>query len=272
MKVVLLTSDSLRHNYIVASLAKELDLVLVIIESKSSKIQDTSPYKQEDVRFLADHFKARAASEEKFFGEYRGFLTKIPMIQIAHGRINSEEVFKTIDDAAPDLIVLFGTSIIKEPLLSGFKNRMINLHLGLSPYYKGSATNLYPYLFQEPDCIGATIHIANEKVDNGAILHQFRPNIIENDDLHDIGNKVIKKAGEILPEILKVYLTEKLEPVPQKGSGKICRNRDITPDVVREIYKNFEQGMIARYLANKEKRDAVRPIVEQKPDSENNRD
>lgn len=264
MKVVLLTSDNLRHNYIAASLAKELDLALVIIESKTSNIQDTSSYEQEDARFLADHFKARAASEEKFFGEYTGFLTNIPMIQVAHGRINSKEVLNTIDDAAPDLIVLFGTSIIKEPLLSGFKNRMINLHLGLSPYYKGSATNLYPYLFQEPECIGATIHIANEKVDNGDILHQFRPNIIETDDLHDIGNKVIKKAGEILPEILKAYRSGKLEPVPQKGSGKICLNTDITPDVVREICKNFELGMISRYLANKQKRDAAKPIVEQK--------
>lgn len=149
---------------------------------------------------------------------------------------------------------------------------MTNLHLGLSPYYKGSATNLYPYLFREPECIGATIHIASEKVDNGNILHQFRPNLIETDDLHDIGNKVIKKAGKVLPKILNAYRSGKLEPVLQKGSGKTCRNRDITPDVVREIYKNFEQGMIPHYLANKEKRDAEKPIFERKLSPENNSD
>lgn len=265
MKVVLLTSDSLRHNYIAASLAKELELALIITERKSPNIQDTSSYGKKDAQFLADHFKARAESEERFFGKYQKFSKEIPLIQVPHGSINNEEVFNIINDAAPDLIVLFGTSIIKDPLLSSYKDRIINLHLGLSPYYKGSATNLYPYLFDEPECIGATIHIASEKVDDGAILHQLRPDITETDNLHDIGNKVIKKAGELLPKVLKAYRDGNIKPVLQKGSGRLCRNKDVTAYVIREIYKNFEQGMIPRYLKQKEKRDSKKPITPKSP-------
>ncbi|MFD0977921.1 formyl transferase [Salinimicrobium gaetbulicola] len=265
MKVVLLTSDSLRHNYIAASLAESLDLALIITENKSPNIQDTSSYGKKDAQFLADHFKARAESEEKYFGEYLDFTKKIPSIQVQNGSINNEEIFKIITDTAPDLIVLFGTSIIKEPLLSHFKDRIINLHLGLSPYYRGSATNLYPYLFDEPECIGATIHLATENVDKGAILYQLRPDMAPADTMHDIGNKVIKKAGKVLPKILQEYATGKITPKKQKDSGRLCRNKDVTPYVIREIYKNFEQGMISRYLKNKEKRDLKKPITPKSP-------
>ncbi|MGB7843730.1 MAG: hypothetical protein WBL21_13120, partial [Salinimicrobium sp.] len=130
MKVVLLTSDSLRHKYIAAAIAKELELGFIITEKKSPRIQDTSAYGKKDAEFLAAHFKARAESEEKFFGEFREFSSEIPLINVPHGQVNSNDVFKIITNTDPDLIILFGTSIIKEPLLSNYRNRIINLHLG----------------------------------------------------------------------------------------------------------------------------------------------
>ena len=261
MKVALLTSDSLRHWYIAASIAEKLDLALIVTEKKSPAILNTSAYDRKDADFLSAHFQARAASEENFFGNY-DFPKEVPRINLPHGKINSKEVFEIINRTAPDLILLFGTSIIRDPLLSRYSGKVVNLHLGLSPYYKGSATNLYPYLFDEPECIGATIHLATENVDEGSILYQFRPDMEETDSLHDIGNKVIQKAGKILPEVVNAFFEGNINPVPQKGSGRLTRNKDVTPYVLREIYNLFEEGIIARYLKNKEKRDSKKPIVQ----------
>ena len=110
----------------------------------------------------------------------------------------------------------------------------------MSPYYKGSATNLFPLLYGQPQCIGATIHLAEKKVDSGKILHQLRPEFSHDDNLHDAGNKVIKKAGMRLPEILKLYFQGKIIPEEQKNSGRICRNSDLTPEKLRNIYNNLE--------------------------------
>jgi len=262
MKIVLLTSDSLRHKFIAYEISKQLDLKLIVIEAKSAKIQDTSELNKEDTEFISAHFEARNKSENLFFGDYKEFLEEIPLLSIPHGNINSIEVKKAIDKLTPDLIVLFGTSIIKEPLLGKYAGRIINLHLGLSPYYKGSATNLFPYYFQEPECVGATIHLATAKVDQGSILHQLRPDIEINDDLHSIGNRTILKAGEMLPKLLESYTSEKIFPKIQSSSGRICRNNDLTPTVLRTIYENFEKGMIPEYLQIKKFRDGEKPIVE----------
>lgn len=264
MKIVVLTSDNLRHKYIASELSKKLDLKLIVIESKSAKIQDTSKLNMEDAEFVSGHFKLRAKSEKKFFGNYKNFPHNIPQIKVPNGEINSEDIKNTIQQCAPDLIVLFGTSIIKGPLLTDYSEKIINLHLGLSPYYKGSATNLFPYFYKEPECVGATIHLATAKVDQGSIIHQIRPNIKVIDDLHTIGNKTIKKAGEILAKILESYSAGKNLPKSQTSPGKICRIKDLTPTVLRKIYDNFENGMIKEYLQEKKERDLEKPIIEMK--------
>ncbi len=261
MKIVLLTSDSLRHKFIASEISKQLDLKLTVVETKSSRIQDTSELNKQDAAFISAHFEARNKSETDFFGDYKKFPKEIPLLSIPNGYINSLEVKKAIDKLKPDLIVLFGTSIIKEPLLEKYARKIINLHLGLSPYYKGSATNLFPYYYQEPECVGATIHLATEKVDQGSILHQLRPDIEVNDDLHSIGNKTILKAGKILPEILRSYLDGKILPKTQTSPGRICKNKDLTPAVLRTIYNNFEKGMITEYLQIKKFRDGEKPII-----------
>jgi len=262
MKIVLLTSDSLRHKFIAAEISKQLDLKLIVIEAKSAKIQDTSELNKEDAEFISAHFEARNKSETLFFGDYKEFSEEIPQLRIPHGNINSCEVNNAIDKITPNLIVLFGTSIIKESLLGNYSGKIINLHLGLSPYYKGSATNLFPYYYSEPECVGATIHLATANVDQGSILHQLRPDIEVNDELHSIGNKCILKAGNMLPGILKAFSKGKILPKSQTSTGRICMNKELTPAFLRTIYNSFEKGMIKEYLQNKKFRDEEKPIVE----------
>lgn len=261
MRTVLLTSNSLRHRYIAHCLATQMELALIITEEKSPRIRDTEAYKKEDAALIRKHFEARKTSEVKYFGAYRKFPSKPTLLHVEHGEINSEKILAAIEKVRAENIVLFGTSIIRQELLEKYPGRIINLHLGLSPYYRGSATNLFPYYYEELECIGGTIHLATAAVDKGAILHQFRPDIHQNDNLHDIGNKTILKAGEILPEILKEYDAGNITPQKQEGSGRICRIKDLSPEVLREIYRKFEEGLIKEYLADKGRRDEGKAIV-----------
>lgn len=260
MKTVLLTSNSLRHQYVAQCLTTNTNLQLIISEEKSASIESTSELDESDARFIKDHFKTRAISEEKFFGDAE-FPRLIQNIQLRHKDINTDEVLRILKETDPDIIVLFGTSIIKDPILKAFPNKIINLHLGLSPYYKGSATNLFPLLYGEPQCIGATIHLAEREVDSGKILHQLRPNLSDDDNLHDAGNKVIKKAGEVLPEILKLYFEGKIIPKEQKNKGRICRTSDLSPEKMRDIYDNLEKRIFSRYLTDKKEIDKKYPVI-----------
>lgn len=263
MKIVLLTSDNLRHKAIANMIAEQLVVTLVVTEKKSPAISNTESLDKEDEAFIRKHFLKRKESEEKYFGEYLEFPSKSLLMKVDHGQINSQKVNKAIENARPDYIILFGTSIIKEALLNKFPGRIINLHLGLSPYYRGSATNFFPYYYEEPECVGGTIHLTTSEVDKGEILYQFRPDISLGDDLHDIGNKVILKGGIFLPEILIKYDRGEIKPIPQTGKGYLCRTKDLKPDLIRAIYKKIENGLIDSYLADQATRDARKPIKDQ---------
>jgi methionyl-tRNA formyltransferase len=165
---------------------------------------------------------------------------------------------------APDAIMLYGCGIIRRPLLEVFGDRTINLHLGLSPYYRGSATNFWPLVNREPECVGATIHLATARVDAGAVLTQVRPLIEPQDGPHDIGAKTILAAANLLPEILALYLRQRIRPQRQDLScGREYKTKDFTAAAVQRMRSHFETGMVEEFLDDRDRRCQRYPIVQQ---------
>lgn len=264
MNIALFTSNHLRHKYFATEIAILLSLKLIVCEEKNKAIQEISTYDAAERELLEDHFQKRQASEEQFFGEYQNFPSAIAIEKMEFGKINSPNTLHLLNIHKIDCILLFGTSIIKADILQEYPDKVINLHLGLSPYYKGSGTNFFPIVNNEFECIGATIHLAIKSVDAGAILHQFRPNNIQySDDLHTIGNKTIQMAGKIYPKIVQQYLSGKITLQVQSDfeGAKIYRLKDFTPDTIRTANKIIINGGVTEYLENKNQRIATKPIV-----------
>lgn len=264
MRIALFTSNHLRHKYIAAQLKAQLDLVVILTEEKSKKIEDSSGYKAEDQQLLDTHFKDRTTTEEQFFGEFNSFPEEVPHISLAFGSINSEQTLAYLAAYKVDYILLFGTSIIKPIILEKFPNMVINLHLGLSPYYKGSGTNFFPVVNNEFECIGATIHMAIIKVDAGGILHQLRlEELYEDDTIHSIGNRLIQKAGKLYPKVVKAYLENKIVPIAQEeiASSKEYRIKDFTPDAIRKAHNVLANQGIVLYLKQADLHKTNKPII-----------
>jgi folate-dependent phosphoribosylglycinamide formyltransferase PurN len=259
MNVLLITSDHLRHMYLAQQISDAGLLKALVIEKKSSRVENDPDWTIEERSIMELHFRQRAETELKYFGSTTN-LTDVPQLKLENGQVNEPEVVQWILSSKPDLILVFGSSILKGELLKEFAGRIINLHLGLSPYYKGSATNLWPLFFREPECVGATIHMVNEKVDAGAILHQLRPEINERDSLHDIGNKIIVKASAELPGLLKAFYTGIVRAKEQTGEGRVFRVKDLKPFHIKFINENLSQ-ILAEFLADAQDRFHARPII-----------
>lgn len=264
MRIAILTGTSLRHKYMAHQLAGAMDVVLVVAEEKSTAITAVDGYSTEEAALLRTHFEARDKTEKAFFGSYSKFPDNTPCIRVAHGELHKETVLSSLKNKNIDAVALFGSSIVKEPILSLFPDKIVNLHLGLSPYYRGSGTNFFPLLYGQPECLGATFHIATAAVDAGGILHQFRPEAITNkDSIHTLGNRIIQEAGILYPKVLSGYLSGTLQPTEPiiDEKGKLFRVRDFTPVVLESVHKNL-QDHLKNYLDNKTVRDQYKPIVE----------
>jgi len=260
-KIVIITSNHLRHKFFVNTLASHYEVLGVVSETKRPNQSSEEDEKNE---ILSQHFLLRDEAEKKYFGSNQEFnLDGGVVLEVNNGESNSEMVFEWVKDKNPDFVILFGSSIIKEPLLSFYHDRIINIHLGLSPYYRGSGTNFWPLVNYQPECVGATIHLAVLKVDAGSILAQVRPNNLQaSDDSHDMGCRTIIAGAEKMAECIKKYHDKSVTPKVQDLSrGSVFKRADFNAEAVVKMQENFKQGMLEKYLAEKEKRDSLYPII-----------
>ena len=262
VKVVMLTGDKLRHRYAAAHLAERTNLLGVISEEKSNFVKNPETLVPEDRQIIDWHFADRDKCEARYFGKFASF-PDTDLLRLPAGGANGPGVCEWVQSRAPDVVLLYGSSIIRPPLLSLYEGRMINLHLGLAPYYRGGGTNFWPLVNRQPECVGATIHLAVLKVDAGAMLAQVRPEAEKSDGAHDLGTKTIIAAVDLIPSVLAQRCLGRLGGRLQDlDIGAVYRRRDFHAAAVRKMWRNFESGMMDEFVDDRQGRCEPFPIVE----------
>ena len=130
----------------------------------------------DDEAVITRHFDARQASEDAFFGAH-DTVRRAPSFVVEPGGCNHPDAIEAMRALAPDVVLVFGTGLLKPALLDRFPGRAVNIHLGLSPYYRGAGTNFWPLVNGEPEYCGATIHMLDDGVDTGPVIAHVRPEI-----------------------------------------------------------------------------------------------
>jgi len=258
-RVVLLTGNALRHRAVASVLARSVNLVGILSEEKYSPLSSPAAAAGDDAAVIRQHLAERDDAERRLLGPDLRF-PDTQTLSVPLASVNSPEVFEWVQRLAPDAVALFGT--VKPPLLDVYDGRMINLHLGLSPYYRGSGTNFWPLVNREPECVGATIHLAVRRVDAGAIYTQVRPEVERGDRAHEIGTRTTVAGAAALAAVLARQGAGNLAPHPQDLSlGRVYRRADFTADAVRRLWRNLDTGMVDEYLADAPRRREKYPIV-----------
>ena len=265
-KIVLLTGTELRHDFFRQFIASdnEIEVITSYCESKKNNLNSVVALEEENST-RTKHLKVRDVVEKDFFEAFCDSVKdESSPVFIEKGEINNEENVNRIILLEPDLIIAYGCSIIDSKLLEVFKGKFINIHLGLSPYYRGSGTNFWPFVNKELQFIGTTFMHIDSGIDTGEIVHQIRADINYQDNIHQIGNRLIRDSFITCKKIIKNFdVLDKIEPlVFDKGSARYYRNRDFTEKALRLAYENIEQGLIEDYLNNENNLSEKYPIIE----------
>jgi folate-dependent phosphoribosylglycinamide formyltransferase PurN len=261
-RIVILTGSETRHIFFRKKMA--LTQGIEVVRSYCETVDQIIPTTEMGAAILRQkHLEARLQSEIDFFGLYTTYVEdKSNAIIIEKGAINSPHYAAEIQRLGIDLIVVYGSSLIKQPLLSLFNRRILNVHLGLSPYYRGASTNFWPLVHGLPECVGATFMYIDEGIDTGEIIHQIRPEVNFFDSPSSMGNRLIKQMAEVYSGIITGFDTlKKPDPVAFNNIRKFCKRSDFTEASVQKLYENFAEGMVDTYLENKEQRDMAFPIL-----------
>ena len=88
--------------------------------------------------------------------------------------VNGPECRRALTEAAPDVIVVIGTRLIRWETLECINARFINYHAGITPNYRGQNGMYWALAEGDPEHAGVTIHLIDEGVDTGDVLYQAK--------------------------------------------------------------------------------------------------
>ena len=215
IKVVILTGSQTRHRYYANFLSERLDVVGVITEPHLEYFDE----QRKESNVVKNHFSNMKKYEEQYLGEY-GLYPNCRLLQVKPTEINNIETIEWVKNLNPDYILLYGTGILNNVWCDSFDTKIINLHLGLSPTYRGAATLFWTFYNDDLDNLGTTIHLASNDVDGGDILKTVGIDITNGDNYYDITNKLFIKSVKNIPGVLEAYHNSQLIPLKQDKSNQ----------------------------------------------------
>lgn len=253
MKVTLFTYDKSRHNYLIFLLSQICDKLFVVQEI-SKKIKNSVPENYVNSETLKKYFQRVEDAQNKFFQEQNlENLKNTNIIQIPSGSINNLSMKSLEKYLKSDIYLVFGSSYIKGDLINFLvKNKTINIHMGVSPYYRGTDCNFWALYDGNPHLVGSTIHYLSKGLDSGPMLYHALSYI--KDDPFEYTMSAVKAAFVSVVNRIKDGSIFKIKPQEQNKNSEIrySQKKEFNEKIVMEFfnkkidlnYKNFDNSLL----------------------------
>jgi len=237
MKITLFTANQNRHNYLVNLLSNNCDELFVVQENRTifpGIISGHYPASE----IMKKYFKNVVNAQSKIFGNshINGKNKNIHLFPLQSGDLNKCSTDTLSDFLKSDVYVVFGSSYIKGDLVDFLiKNKTLNIHIGVSPYYRGTDCNFWALYDDNPHIVGATIHLLSKGLDSGAILYHALSDIKNNSFEYTMST--VKSAFHSLAERIKNQSIFDIKPAIQNKEKEIRYSRK--DEFNEEIVKSF---------------------------------
>ncbi|MCH7687910.1 MAG: hypothetical protein IH899_14730 [Planctomycetes bacterium] len=195
-----------------------------------------------------------------WFGEnWQKIAADVPVLWVDD--INGAEAQKKLKDMKADVLLDHGTSILAKEIISEAA-LALNLHWGLSPYYRGTHCTEWALVNWDPLNIGVTIHKLSQQIDGGDIVGQARAAITPQDTVYSINMQLTHLGTEIVMQVLdRQKAGNELTFHRQDFSnGLLTRQRQWSPHLEQYVAELEQNGGIDRMLKSPARRTQL-PIV-----------
>ena len=238
MKITVFTSNQRRHNFLINSLSKISSQIFVVQESRSlfpGKLKDFYPKS----KLMKGYFRNVEKAEKKIFGDcFIKSKKNISLLPIKLGDLNSCSKSMLKNFLKSDLYIVFGSSYIKGFLINFLiKKKAINIHMGVSPYYRGTDCNFWSLYDNNVNFTGATMHLISKGLDSGDILYHALSNVKSSPFEYTMST--VKSAIISLQKKIKDKSIFKLSPSKQNKKKEIrySKKKDFNDKAIRRYNK-----------------------------------
>ena len=205
---------------------------------------------------MQSYFSNVIEAEKKFFGNVSFTDSRVNVLAIKSGDLNLLCKSQLESALNSDVYIVFGSSYIKGWLIEFLVGeRALNIHMGLSPFYRGSSCNFWALYDINPHLVGATIHYLSSGLDSGPILYHVKPKFMGENGFQFTMKAVMAAHNSLINRVATKEIF-KFAPVPQDKSLELryTKNIDFTDEVARDyLDRNLGSDQLGQLLKSKEK-------------------
>lgn len=190
LRILMITDNEQRHQYVCDTISRMSNIELEVIHEYKSTL------------LHSEHFNLRTEMEKKYLPiDGKNYKKEL----IPKGKLDRSSLLRDCLARKYNFVVTYGCSIIPLNLIKQIPVPLINVHLGLSPYYRGSGTNFWPIFNHQMALCGVTYHKLTDVIDGGDILYQRRVDLEIFENSHHLGCSLIKCIPYDVYQILTTY-------------------------------------------------------------------
>lgn len=132
---------------------------------------------------------------------------RLPVMDV--DSMNGEAVKALLAEKKPSVVVVSGTGIIGKKILA-LAPLFINIHVGITPRYRGVHGGFWAVYEGRPDLAGTTIHRVDPGVDTGAIIAQVPITVASEDTYRTLPVKQYLAALDAMSQAVRDGLNSTL--------------------------------------------------------------
>lgn len=238
MKITVFTSNQPRHNYLINSLRKVAKELYIIQENRTifpGIVPSNYPSSSLMEKYFSKVIKAENIMFKKSVLQFKD--NKVLIFPIIQGDLNKLTLDNLSKFLSSDIYIIFGSSYIKGNLVKFLiKKKALNIHMGISPYYRGTDCNFWALYDGNPHLVGATIHYLSEGLDSGDIAYHVFSEYKKNPFLYTMST--VKGAIHSIIDKIQNRSIFNLQQHSQDKSKEIrySKNIDFNENVVKKFF------------------------------------
>lgn len=220
MKIVIISEYTSRELYIVNRILTEYPTAVVVRpETNESPSSETNQIKSHAGRFT---WKLHRMLWDRKFFPGGDFPEGKNTLSFPYSKLNRPEGIRFISDLNPDILITCRAPLLSDEIIEIPRFSAVNVHFGLSPYYRGNNTLFWPLYFNDFDHLGGCIHHINSGIDTGNILAEVYPALTSSDGEIAVDYQTTLLLADAMVHYLKT--SEKKRYLPGKPQIEKGRN------------------------------------------------
>ena len=252
LRILVLCGCSPRHLYVANALCEAADVLAIVQETggewnvrKVLKTLRPDNFFRKVWRWFRDRRRYTGNREARFFFTDGEAVLDYPELVKEVPHINHPDVIRLTEELDPDLIAVFGTSLIRGDLLQRGRQGIVNLHGGLSPEYRGADCTFWALYNAEPEKIGCTLHYIDAGIDTGRLIAHVSPEIIPDDDELTLFWRSVKDSAQVYAELMQKLEQGESPGAVQPGKGRLyqVKQRGLRQEQVVE--RKLREGLLS---------------------------